>query len=45
MPHGLVSVEAGAGSVTITSPVPIIVELEGQPPRVLQAGHHELSAG
>ena len=44
-PHGLISVEAGAESVTIDSPVPIIVELEGQAPSALEAGHHELSAG
>ncbi len=44
-PHGLISVEAGAESVTINSPVPIIVELEGQAPSALEAGHHELSAG
>jgi hypothetical protein len=42
-PHGLISVEANADSVTVDSPVPIIVELIGQPPRPLEAGRHELS--
>jgi hypothetical protein len=41
--HGLISVEANADSVTVDSPVPIIVELIGQPPRPLEAGRHELS--
>lgn len=41
-PHGLISVEASAASVTIDSPVPVVVELEGEPPRSLEAGQHEL---
>jgi hypothetical protein len=42
-PHGLISVDVSAESVTVESPVPIIVELEGQPSRSLDAGRHELS--
>lgn len=42
-PHGLITVEIGAKSVRIESPVPITLELEGQPPSELEAGRHELS--
>jgi alpha-L-rhamnosidase len=42
-PHGLISVETSADSTIVDSPVPIVVDLEGQPPRTLAAGHHEVS--
>jgi alpha-L-rhamnosidase len=43
-PHGLISVEVSAKTVTVDSPVPIILELAGRPPRDLPAGRHELAA-
>ncbi len=43
-PHGLISVEAAPGSVTVDSPVPVVVELPGQAPRSLPAGKHEVKA-
>jgi hypothetical protein len=42
-PHGLVSVRATAEAITIDSPVPVVVDLEGQAPRRLPAGQHEVS--
>jgi alpha-L-rhamnosidase len=42
-PHGLITVAASADSVTVDSPVPVVVELAGRPPRTLVAGRHELS--
>jgi len=42
-PHGLISVEATASSVTVDSPVPVLLELAGRPPRTLPPGRHELS--
>ncbi|HEY0736690.1 MAG TPA: alpha-L-rhamnosidase N-terminal domain-containing protein [Herpetosiphonaceae bacterium] len=42
-PHGLISVSVTGDSVTIDSPVPIIVDLEDQPPRALEAGQHQLA--
>ena len=44
-PHGLVSVEATPDSVTVNSPVPVLVELEGEPARELPAGRHRISRG
>lgn len=44
-PRGLIKVEATPGSVVIDSPVPLLVELEGQPARELAAGRHRLTAG
>ena len=44
-PHGLITVHATAKQVTIDSPVPVIVDLPGQAPRSLPAGHHEIKAG
>jgi hypothetical protein len=41
-PHGLIEVEVTTNQVTITSPVPALVELEGQLPRELAPGRHEL---
>jgi alpha-L-rhamnosidase len=43
-PHGLISVRAELGKVSIDSPVPVIVELPGQAPRSLLAGKHIISA-
>jgi hypothetical protein len=42
-PHGLIAVEAIADSVTVDSPVPIVVDFAGQAPRALPAGRHEVS--
>ncbi len=44
-PHGLLQVEATGAQVTINSPVPVIVELPGQPPRELAAGRHVVGKG
>jgi alpha-L-rhamnosidase len=41
-PHGLITVEVTADSVTVASPVPVVVELPGQPPRTLAVGRHQL---
>ncbi len=40
-PHGLISVHAEPGRVTVDSPVPVILDLPGQAPRSLPAGKHE----
>ena len=42
-PHGLITVEASGAEVTITSPVPVVVDLAGSAPRALPAGRHEVS--
>ena len=42
-PSGLIGVEATADSVTIDSPVPVVVDLDGRPPRTLPPGRHEMS--
>ena len=44
-PHGLITVHAAAEQVTVGSPVPVVVDLEGQVPQTLPAGHHEVRAG
>jgi hypothetical protein len=41
-PHGTISVRATADTVTIDSPVRVVVDLPGRPPRSLAAGKHEL---
>lgn len=41
-PHGFVAVEASASRLLVESPVPLVVDLPGQPPRELPAGRHEL---
>jgi len=43
-PHGLISVHAVRGKVTIDSPVPVIVDLPGRAPQSLPAGAHEVKA-
>ena len=43
-PHGLISVRAEPGHVSINSPVPVIVDLPGQTPRSLPVGMHEVTA-
>ena len=40
---GLIAVEATADSVTIDSPVPVVVDFDGRPPRTLPSGRHEMS--
>lgn len=44
-PHGLIAVEATAESVTIDSPVPVMVDLEGEGVRRLPAGRHRVGVG
>ena len=41
-PHGLISVEASRERLTIDSPVPIVLDLSGQPVRRLSQGRHAL---
>jgi len=43
-PYGLIHVQARLGMVTVHSPVPVVVELPGQAPRLLPAGQHEVQA-
>ena len=43
-PFGLLSVEATADAVTVDSPVPVVLDLEGRPERRLPAGLHEVPA-
>jgi hypothetical protein len=42
-PYGLIAVEASVDRVTVDSPVPVAVELVGQPARDLPAGRHEIA--
>ena len=42
-PYGLISVEATVDKVVIDSPVPVVVELEGQPVHTLPSGRHEIA--
>jgi alpha-L-rhamnosidase len=42
-PHGLIRVHATADTVQIESPVPVVLDLEGQEQRELDAGSHEVS--
>ncbi len=42
-PHGLLRMEVTAAAVTVDSPVPVLLDLNGQPSRTLPAGRHELS--
>jgi hypothetical protein len=44
-PHGLLTVEVTRAAVTFDSPVPVVLDLEGQPSRALPAGRHELPIG
>jgi hypothetical protein len=44
-PHGLITVHATAEKVTLDSPVPVIVDLEGKAPQTLSAGRHEVKGG
>jgi len=41
-PHGLISVHAEPGKVSVDSPVPVIVDLPGMTPQSLPAGVHEV---
>ncbi|MCB0160648.1 MAG: hypothetical protein KDD83_21095, partial [Caldilineaceae bacterium] len=43
-PHGLIHVDARAGGVTVTSPVPVVVDLPGRAPQHLAAGTHTINA-
>ncbi|MCA9964033.1 MAG: alpha-L-rhamnosidase N-terminal domain-containing protein [Anaerolineales bacterium] len=42
-PHGVIEVAVTAVSLTINSPIPVIIELPGQSLRELGAGQHELA--
>ena len=42
-PHGVIEVAVTAVSLTINSPIPVIIELPGQAPCELAAGQHELA--
>lgn len=42
-PHGLIAVRATEEGITIDSPVPVVVDLEGQASKKLPAGHHEIA--
>jgi alpha-L-rhamnosidase len=42
-PHGLITVECSADSISIESPVPVLLDLEGQSLYTLQAGRHSIS--
>jgi hypothetical protein len=42
-PHGLITVVASPDALIVDTPVPVVVDLHGQPPRALPAGRHELS--
>lgn len=42
-PYGLISVAVTAESVTVDSPVPFILDLDGRPSRPLPPGRHEVS--
>ena len=44
-PHGLIAIRATMEQVTIDSPVPVVVDLAGQPAQTLPAGRHEVRAG
>jgi alpha-L-rhamnosidase len=44
-PHGPIAVEASAERVAVDSPVPVVVDLPGQPPRRLPAGRHVIVVG
>jgi hypothetical protein len=44
-PHGLIHVEVTGEQVTIDAPMPVIVELAGQPLRELPAGQHAVKMG
>jgi alpha-L-rhamnosidase len=41
-PHGLIGVEINRDFVNIDSPIPVILELEGQTSRILQPGKNKL---
>lgn len=41
-PHGPITLEADADAVTIDSPVPVTLDLPGQPAWALQAGRHRV---
>jgi alpha-L-rhamnosidase len=44
-PHGLITVHATMEQLTVDSPVPVVVDPEGQAPQTLPAGRHEVKAG
>ncbi len=41
-PHGLISVDVTTDRTVLESPVPVVLELDGQPEQSLPAGRHEL---
>lgn len=42
-PHGLIAVRATEEQVTVDSPAPVVVDLEGQALKELPAGHHVIA--
>jgi len=42
-PHGLIKVSVEVDSVTVDSPVPVTVELEGQQHQMMEAGQHKIA--
>jgi len=42
-PYGMITVYVDADSLTVESPVPMVVDLEGQQPRTLEAGQHKIA--
>jgi hypothetical protein len=41
-PHGLISIEINKDIIIIDSPIPAVLDLEGQPSRTLPPGKHEI---
>lgn len=41
-PFGLISVEINEKAILVDSPIPFLIDLEGQPARKFQAGKHEI---
>ena len=44
-PHGLIAVHVTADLITVDSPVPMVLDLQGRTPQKLPAGHHEVKGG
>ena len=42
-PYGLITVSVDTNKVSVDSPVPVIVDLEGQQPQMLEAGQHKIA--
>lgn len=42
-PQGMIAVEVAGGRVAVDSPVPVLLDLPGHPPRNLAAGRHDIA--